>query len=142
MMLCPRALTELDQYAVRASRMQENDPFPLRAGPRLSNRSEPLGLGAKQSGIQILYLETQVMNAFPAFFQESSDRAIGGEGFQELEMRVADRQERGPNLFGLDRFPVGAHEAQTLFIGSNRGLQIPYRHADVVQTLHGTPRLP
>jgi hypothetical protein len=140
--LFSRALAEFDQYAMGASRMQKNHPLTFCARPRLPERSETLRYGASQSGVQILYLETQMMNAFTPFFQESSDRTVGGEGFQKLEMRVADRQERGPNLLGFDRFPVGADEAQPLLVGSNRGIQVPYRNADVVQTLHGATRLP
>jgi len=101
--------------------MQEHDALPMGSHTRLPDGSESFGPGAGQGGIQILYLETEVMNALPAFFQESSDRAIGGEGFQKLEVHLPDGEEGGLDLFGFDGFPVRTAEPQTPLVGSDRG---------------------
>src|SRR5207253_7603609 len=88
-------LTQFDQHAVAGRRMQESHAASMRAGHRrLVDQSKSLLLQSLEMGLEICHTKADVMDALAAFRDELRDRRFRRKRLEQLEIRIADIDER------------------------------------------------
>src|SRR5438128_12539402 len=93
--------------------MQECHAAAVRAGHRrLMDQSESLPLQALQVRLEVFHAKTDVMNAFAALIDELRHGGVRRERLQQLEIRIADFDERGPDALSLDILDAIDSEAE------------------------------
>jgi hypothetical protein len=75
------------------------------------------------------------------FGQEAADRAVGGEGGDQLDVGLAGAQQQLMDALVLDHLLVGDLQAEHALVEGAGGAEIEDGDADVVEAskLHGDP---
>ena len=68
----------------------------------------------------------------PALGEEAADRRVAGERRQQLDVAVADVQQRGLDALLRDRLAVHQRHAVRVAMNGDRGVEVDDRNADVV----------
>src|SRR3990172_9208581 len=106
---------ELDQHPVRALGMDEGDLLPAGADHRLPVDQMNSVIGQpRQTGFQIRHFEADVVDSGTASFEEAGHAAAGRAGLDQLDLRVAGRQEGYDRFLVGDVLDVGDFEAKTV----------------------------
>src|SRR5262245_37318689 len=123
--------------------MDEGHAAPSRPhARRLVDERDAVRLQGGERGLDVVHEDAHVMEA-GALLQELRDDRAGVGGLQELQVRLADGQERRLHLLGghvVHRLDLEAERAK----GPERLLHVLHRDAEVVdlQELHRSPILP
>src|SRR3990172_2606768 len=129
------------EHAAARFRVQEAD-HPRQPLPRLlvdelhALRLQPLQLRA-----DVRRLEADVVQPFPLALQEPPHRRLRRKRLQQLDLALADGEERGPHAL-LPHRRRGVHrQPQRLAVEPERLVQAMHRNADVMDLLDHIPSL-
>jgi len=121
-------LDQFDQRPGQGPGVDEGDPVPVTANPRLA--IDELGAGLdqmSQGGVEVGHLDGDVMQPLATPVQESTDRGIAAERHQQLQVRAPQRNHRL-----LD--PLVGHDLATQRLDAEQRRQRPQR---LIEVTHG-----
>ncbi len=119
--------------------MEECDQLAARAFERHLVQQPHAGrLRLAELAADIVGGERDVMDAFPVVLEETRHRAVRRRRLEQLEVHVADGEERGPHFLRGHFLAVLALEAQRLLVIRNRFVQGANRDSKVIDACdHG-----
>ena len=118
--------------------MEEPDLETLgtRAG-RLVHKRNALRLRPAQGGGRVIDGEGDVMQPLPPLGKKTGDGTVGGGGFQQLDLRLADPEERRADLLVGHLFDGIARCSEELLEDRDRIRKTPDGDADVFDVCWG-----
>src|SRR5919198_3369294 len=127
-------LLQLHEHAVRARWMDECDERAFRTPPGLvvdEPRAACPELGERR--MDVVDAQRDVVNPRPALLDVLRDWRVRRGCFQQLQFRLADGYEMRPHGLGRDLLGRLDLEPQRIAIKGERGGEILYRDADVIE---------
>lgn len=110
--------------------MDEGDPPPPRAGAGLFvNQAVPGSATGRQRRFKVRDAVTNMVDAGPAGSQKPGNRAIGGQGFQQFDLRTAHMEGNDPGA--VRRLLRAGNHFQHIAIECQSGVDALNRDADV-----------
>ena len=114
--------------------MHERDQRPFRSAARLLvDQARAAGLELRHRRLNVVDPQRDVMQPRAALVHVARDRLVGRGRFEQLELRLADRDKmradllRGHLLRGFDL------EAERVAVERERGSKVLHRDADVIE---------
>ena len=113
--------------------MQERDARAADAGARLLvDQPQAGGPQLVEGGRDVVDPVGDVMQAGSALFEEAADRRVGRQRRQELDVALADVEQRRLDALLGHRLPVHQRHPVRVAVDGDRGVEIGDREADVV----------
>ena len=94
---------------------------------------------ALELGVDVVHRVGDVVHARAALGQVLADRRVGAERGQELDVPLADVQQRGVHALLLDRLAVGQGHAQGVAVEGERAVDVLHGYAHVVDPAEHRP---
>src|ERR1043165_5327639 len=125
-------LTQFNEHAIAGRRMEKGHAAAVRARHRrLVDEAVAALFQPSQVLLDVVDAQANVVDALAAFFDVLGDGRVGAGRLEELEVRIADGQERGADLLHLDGFDVLDTQAE-VFIDFLRRVERLHGDSDVV----------
>ena len=137
-------LDDLDEHAGGRGRAHEGDAGAADAAARLLvDQLEPSTLDRLERGVDVAHLIGDVVKAGAALREELAHRGVLAERRKQLDVVLADVEQRGLDALLLDDLAVDELEAELLAPQLERGLELLDGDPDVVDAVkHGRPLYP
>ena len=92
---CGGAVDEFHEHAVDGAGVNEGDLAREAIAGLLINQLDVLGLEVGQRSVDVVYLQTDVMEAFAALLKEARDAGVRHDGLEQLQEAVANVEQSG-----------------------------------------------